>query len=103
MQTMSDREGESRELVDAAIARARQAQAGWSLLSFRERGRALRRLAAWARDDAELACIISEETGKPLFEAIGEARARVKIGRSTGFEASTDAFLSTMLLLGLSL
>lgn len=68
---MRDSEGDSRELVDAAMARARQAQAGWSLLSFRERGRALRRLAAWARDDAELACIISEETGKPLFEGIG--------------------------------
>ena len=44
---MSDSEGDSRELIDAAIARARQAQAGWALLSFRERGRALRRLAAF--------------------------------------------------------
>ena len=57
--------------VEAAVVRAKAAQPGWACLSFRERGRPLRALAARARADAELAELISEETGKPLFEAIG--------------------------------
>src|ERR1035437_4970708 len=61
----------SREVVDAAVARARSAQVSWHALGLRERGRALRRLASRARADGELARIISSETGKPLFEAIG--------------------------------
>jgi acyl-CoA reductase-like NAD-dependent aldehyde dehydrogenase len=57
--------------VDAAVVRARIAQPAWALLAFRERGRALRALAARARVDDELAQLISSETGKPLFEAFG--------------------------------
>jgi acyl-CoA reductase-like NAD-dependent aldehyde dehydrogenase len=68
---MTNSEGESRERVEAAVASARATQAGWAARGFRQRGRALRALAARARADAELARLISEETGKPPFEAIG--------------------------------
>lgn len=57
--------------VETAVSRARSAQPIWRRLSVAQRGRALRRLAARARADAELAQTISLETGKPLFEAIG--------------------------------
>jgi acyl-CoA reductase-like NAD-dependent aldehyde dehydrogenase len=57
--------------VEAAVVRAREAQAGWSGLSFRERGRALHALSVKVRSDAELAKLISFETGKPLFESVG--------------------------------
>jgi len=57
--------------VAAAVAEARAAQPNWAGLAFRERGRLLRRLAARARADEALAGIISSETGKPPFEAIG--------------------------------
>ena len=57
--------------VALAVTRARGAQPGWSRLPIRERGRALRKLAARARADGELAQLIATETGKPLFEAIG--------------------------------
>jgi acyl-CoA reductase-like NAD-dependent aldehyde dehydrogenase len=40
-------------------------------MPLRERGRLLRRLAARVRADEELPRIISSETGKPLFEAVG--------------------------------
>ena len=59
------------ESVQAAIAKGRAAQAGWARLSFRERGRVLRRLAARLRSDEELVRLISAETGKPAFEALG--------------------------------
>ncbi|MBN2574868.1 MAG: aldehyde dehydrogenase family protein [Deltaproteobacteria bacterium] len=68
---MSQTEGDIRHGVEAAVARARGAQPAWARLSFRARGRALRSLAARARRDVELASIISQETGKPAFEAIG--------------------------------
>jgi succinate-semialdehyde dehydrogenase / glutarate-semialdehyde dehydrogenase len=67
---MTDTQGDSREIVTAAIARAREAQVAWARLSVRERGRGLRRLAARARADEELALTICAETGKPAFEAI---------------------------------
>ena len=71
---MNDAASESREpdaVVAAAVARARSAQKAWAQLGLRMRGRALRALASRARQDAELARLISAETGKPLFEAIG--------------------------------
>jgi len=68
---MTDSEGESRDGVEAAVMRARAAQTTWAQRGFRRRGLALRALAARARADAELARLISEETGKPPFEAIG--------------------------------
>ncbi len=57
--------------VGTAVAQARAAQPGWEALTFRKRGSLLRRLAARARADEELAATISSETGKPPFEAIG--------------------------------
>jgi acyl-CoA reductase-like NAD-dependent aldehyde dehydrogenase len=68
---MTDTDGDSREEVDAVVKRARAAQVAWGELTFRERGRALRRLASLVRADAVLARLISKETGKPPFEAIG--------------------------------
>ena len=62
---------DSVDAAAAALGRARQAQPGWYQLGFRGRARALRRLAARARADAELPRLISEETGKPAFEALG--------------------------------
>jgi acyl-CoA reductase-like NAD-dependent aldehyde dehydrogenase len=62
---------ESRQAVDVAVARAREAQIAWAALGFRRRAQALRRLAARARADAELPRLICEETGKPQLEAIG--------------------------------
>jgi acyl-CoA reductase-like NAD-dependent aldehyde dehydrogenase len=57
--------------IAAAVAEARAAQPNWAGLGFRERGLLLRRLATRARADEELARIVSVETGKPPFEAIG--------------------------------
>jgi acyl-CoA reductase-like NAD-dependent aldehyde dehydrogenase len=59
------------ESIDAVVARARSAQEAWARLGLRGRGRALRALASRARRDAELARLISAETGKPRFEAVG--------------------------------
>jgi succinate-semialdehyde dehydrogenase/glutarate-semialdehyde dehydrogenase len=67
---MTDAEVESREAVEAVTARARSAQPAWAHLGMKERGRLLRRLAARARRDGELARCISAETGKPAFEAV---------------------------------
>ena len=69
--TLANGGGRATADVDTAVAHARGAQPGWSRLSLRERGRALRKLAALARADEELAQLIQAETGKPLFEAIG--------------------------------
>lgn len=68
---MSNPDGDSREVVDAAVARARAAQPSWAQLSAWQRGQALRRLASRARADAVLARLIVKETGKPAFEATG--------------------------------
>lgn len=69
--TMADGKDGACADVAAAVAEARTAQPKWAGLAFRERGRLLRRLAARARADEELARVISSETGKPPFEAIG--------------------------------
>jgi len=61
----------SPEEVRQAVARARQAQPAWAKLSFRERGRVVleaRRLMLGARD--EVALLVSQETGKPIAEAL---------------------------------
>jgi acyl-CoA reductase-like NAD-dependent aldehyde dehydrogenase len=57
--------------VTAVVARARAAQDAWARQGLCGRGRALRALAARARRDAELARLISAETGRPRFEAVG--------------------------------
>ena len=57
--------------VKDAVVKARQAQPGWANLSYRQRARVIlqaRRLMLAERD--ELALLISQETGKPVAEAI---------------------------------
>jgi len=57
--------------VKKAVAKARQAQPAWAGLSYRERARVIlraRELMLAERD--ELALLISQETGKPVAEAI---------------------------------
>jgi acyl-CoA reductase-like NAD-dependent aldehyde dehydrogenase len=67
---MSFAQGEAAATVQAAVVKARAAQPSWATMSLRERGLALRTLAARARKDETLASTISAETGKPLFEAV---------------------------------
>ncbi len=61
----------SPEAVRQAVVRARLAQPAWANLSFRERGRVVlkaRELLLRARD--KVALLISQETGKPIAEAL---------------------------------
>jgi acyl-CoA reductase-like NAD-dependent aldehyde dehydrogenase len=55
--------------VEAAVARARRAQPAWAALPLRQRGRALRRLAARLMQDEEIVTTIIAETGKTRYEA----------------------------------
>jgi acyl-CoA reductase-like NAD-dependent aldehyde dehydrogenase len=55
----------------AAVERARAAQPAWGALSFKERGRVLRRLARAVRDDATFVDTLIAESGKPRYEAEG--------------------------------
>ncbi len=61
----------TREQLEVAVRRARQAQRDWGSRSVRERARALRPLLELMieRRDA-IARLISQETGKPRFEAL---------------------------------
>jgi succinate-semialdehyde dehydrogenase/glutarate-semialdehyde dehydrogenase len=61
----------SAEDVRAAVARARAAQPAWGALSFRNRARYIlkARRALYDRQN-EIIRIISDETGKPAFEAL---------------------------------
>jgi aldehyde dehydrogenase (NAD+) len=67
--------------VEAAVAAARAAQAGWAVETPVERGRLVRELtlALQARRE-EAAELVAEETGKPLELAIGEADAAIEMG-----------------------
>ena len=66
----------SRAQVEAAVAAAREAQAAWALRPNSERVEALRRWGAWMAEHKErIAASISEEVGKPMWEARGEAGA----------------------------
>ena len=61
----------SAEDVREAVAKARQAQPAWAGRSYRQRGRVIlqaRELMLAERD--ELALLISQETGKPVAEAL---------------------------------
>jgi len=61
----------SSEEVKEAVAKARQAQPAWAGFSYRQRARVIlqaRKLMLAERD--ELALLISQETGKPVAEAI---------------------------------
>jgi len=57
--------------VNAAVARARAAQPAWGALSFRNRARYILKLQREVYDrQEEISSIISDETGKPAFEAL---------------------------------
>jgi acyl-CoA reductase-like NAD-dependent aldehyde dehydrogenase len=59
--------------VAAAVSRARAAQAAWSALPVRERGRALRRARRkLVRARAEILDRLERETGKTRFDVVGE-------------------------------
>ena len=61
----------SSEEVNAAVTRARRTQPAWAGLPYQERGRVIleaRKLMLAERD--ELAILISQETGKPVAEAL---------------------------------
>jgi len=65
--------------VRAAVARARAAQPAWAALSFEERAERL--LAAMPRlEEAaeELGHLVHREMGKPLAQAVGEARGSAR-------------------------
>jgi acyl-CoA reductase-like NAD-dependent aldehyde dehydrogenase len=55
--------------VAAAVERARAAQPAWAAMGFKQRARALRRLARALRDDAKLVEALVSENGKPRYEA----------------------------------
>jgi aldehyde dehydrogenase (NAD+) len=62
------------EEIDLAVRAARRAAAGWSRASSRERASFLRRVGELvARDREELALLESQDTGKPLSQARGDA------------------------------
>jgi len=57
--------------VNAAVARARTAQLEWGALSIRNRARYILKLQREVYDrQNEIVSIISDETGKPRFEAL---------------------------------
>src|SRR5688572_10194548 len=55
--------------VRAAVARARLAQSAWANQPFRARAAALRKLARALRDDPHLIETLTQESGKPRYEA----------------------------------
>lgn len=64
--------------VDAAIAAAQAAQPAWAALSLQERQQLVERFAETLEaNKADLARCISEETGKPDWEAATEATAMI--------------------------
>jgi aldehyde dehydrogenase (NAD+) len=67
--------------VDAAVAAARRAQAGWGERTAVERGDVVRDIALeLRRRREELATVVTEETGKPAALAFGEADAAAEMG-----------------------
>lgn len=59
--------------VGACVARARRAWPGWAAQPLTTRIELMRRFANEVRKDAgELAALVAQETGKPLWEARGE-------------------------------
>lgn len=70
------------EHVDHAVAAARAAAPVWASWGFERRARVLRRFAEIANEHAEhVAGVISDETGKVLWDARGEAAAlAAKVG-----------------------
>ncbi|MEA2156676.1 MAG: alpha-ketoglutaric semialdehyde dehydrogenase [Solirubrobacteraceae bacterium] len=67
--------------VEAAVRCARDAQPGWARTTVVERGLVLRRIAALLeRDAAEVAAVVSAETGKSPKDALGETGAAIEMG-----------------------
>src|SRR5438445_10763329 len=59
------------EDVARAVGRAREAQSEWAILTFRERGRLIMKARKIIlKELEEIASLISQETGKPVSEAI---------------------------------
>ncbi len=77
--------------VDAAVARARAAFAGWRDLGFEARAAILRRFRDLAAERGEeLARLVAREVGKALWDARGEARlvpAKVDVTLDAGMRA----------------
>lgn len=68
----------SSEQVDKAVAAARKAFLEWSLTSFENRLKTVKRFAALLEENKdELASLIAKETGKPQWEAITEVGSMV--------------------------
>jgi succinylglutamic semialdehyde dehydrogenase len=67
------------EQVDHAIEAARAAQESWQSTSMEQRAETLNRYALeLKRSQGELAQVISEETGKPIWESLAEVDAMIK-------------------------
>ena len=70
----------TRQVVDDAVAAARDAARGWRSLSFAERAQALRAAkAGFSENVVEIAATISAETGKSRIEALAEAQESVDL------------------------
>jgi betaine-aldehyde dehydrogenase len=81
-----------REDVDAAVAAAEQASAGWEKRSPRERGKILFHAAGAIREArGDLARTLTREQGKPLAEAVDEVRGCANV---LEFYASVSGCLS---------
>lgn len=75
--------------VDAAVTAAREAQQQWNVMGMNARLEIMERFrSAMENRRSELAKLISKETGKPLWDAIGEVNA--VIGK---LAISADAYL----------
>src|SRR5215207_6933493 len=67
--------------IEAAIAAARAAQAAWAETTVVKRGEILRKIAQLMQEHrAEIASIVSRETGKSLKDAGGETDAAIEMG-----------------------
>jgi 1-pyrroline-5-carboxylate dehydrogenase len=77
---IASRAREGAELVDEAVAAAREAQPGWRSLPYDERVAALRQAAQRIRDRTiELAAAVTLETGKTRIESVGEVEEAVDL------------------------
>lgn len=70
----------TKEQIDEAVEEAKKAQKGWENTSLHDRCDILTKFASLVkRDEASLAKLLSDETGKPIKEAIAEI-ANIQIG-----------------------
>lgn len=67
--------------VDAAVARAREAQPAWAATTVVRRGEILRRLAMLMQEQrGAIADLVARETGKSRKDALGETDAAIEMG-----------------------